>query len=290
MKRYRVVAEKGERLRSKARAGSVTPNAEGSGDGAYHVQALDRGLDVLCKIAESAEGIPLEGVMKATKLSKATAFRLIWNLERRGFVRRSHNGGYALGHKVLELTDAYQQQFPLADLSIPYLRALRDETSETTGLIVRAEDARVCVMCLDSPKAVRRTLHLGNMGPLYRGAAGRMLLAHLPRDEQERCLDGVDRIEHANGTSISKEEFLLDLIRMRAEGVALSYMDSEPDIWAVAAPVFDRTGIVVAAIACTGPVNRFEEEHVAHCRTRTVSAARRLSTELGWKAGRGEAE
>lgn len=287
-----MAAGKGERLRSKERAGSGVPSAGSSdrADGAYHVQALDRGLDVLCRIAESADGIPLEGVMKATKLSKATAFRLIWNLERRGFVRRSHNGGYALGHKVLELTDAYQQQFPLADLSIPYLRALRDETSETTGLIVRAEGARVCVMCLDSPKAVRRTLHLGNMGPLYRGAAGRMLLAYLPRDEQERCLVGVDRIDHANGASLSKEEFLLDLSRMRAEGVALSYMDSEPDIWAVAAPVFDRAGLAVAAIACTGPVNRFEEEHVAHCRVRTISAARRLSIELGWKDTHGEVE
>jgi DNA-binding IclR family transcriptional regulator len=68
---------------------------------------------------------------------------------------------------------------------------------------------------------------------------------------------------------------------IRREGLAVTEDELETGFVAVAAPVFDHQGAVVAAVSVGGPGNRLREKTLTYAIERTLAAARRISHELG---------
>lgn len=108
----------------------------------------------------------------------------------------------------------------LPALARPALEALRDRTGESTQLYVRRGDRRLCVASLESPHGLRTIVPVGMSLPVDVGSAGKVLRGAAP-----------------TGWAESVEE--------RERGVA-----------SVSAPVFDRTGDLVAAVSVSGPIER----------------------------------
>ena len=171
-------------------------------------------LDKAFTIIDALEAGPrnLSDLVAATSLSRATAHRLAVALEAHGMVRRDDEGRFALGLRLL----------PLAELARPALERLRDETGESAQLYVRQQDARVCVLSLESPHGLRTIVPLGATLSLDRGSAGRVLLGQ-------------------------------DLGR---RGWIESVEEREPGVASVSAPVRDAHGNVLAAVSVSGPINR----------------------------------
>ena len=67
---------------------------------------------------------------------------------------------------------------------------------------------------------------------------------------------------------------------IRSRGYAVDDGEHEPGVFCVAAPVLDASGEAVAGISVSGS-EIYLRERVAAVATRVVSAARRLSEELG---------
>lgn len=188
---------------------------------------LDKSVAVLDAVAASAKGTSTTGcslvdLVAATGLTRATAHRLAVALEAHGLLRRTGDGRFALGARLVGLGHAAAAGWPVADASRPALGVLRAETGESVQLYVRDGDHRVCVVSLESPHELRTIVAEGARLPLAVGSAGRLL-------REERAADG---------WTASVEE--------RAPGVA-----------SVSAPVLDpRSGLVVAAAGISGPVER----------------------------------
>jgi DNA-binding IclR family transcriptional regulator len=111
----------------------------------------------------------------------------------------------------------------LAVLARPALEALRDRTGESTQLYVRRGDRRLCVASLESPHGLRTIVPVGASLPLAVGSAGKVL-----RGEAE----------------------------VARRGWAQSVEEREPGVASVSAPVRDASGVVVAAVSVSGPIER----------------------------------
>lgn len=186
------------------------------------VGVLDKSVAVLDVVAAAPAGSSLAQLVDATGLTRATAHRLAVGLEVHGLLRRTAQGHFALGARLVGLGHAAAAGWPVAEVARPMLRSLLEATGESVQLYVRDGEHRVCVASLESPHELRTIVAEGARLPLAVGSAGRIL-------------SGAGPVE---GWTASVEE--------RAPGVA-----------SVSAPVVDaRTGTVIAAVGISGPLER----------------------------------
>jgi DNA-binding IclR family transcriptional regulator len=195
------------------------------------VAAVDRALTILDALTD--ERVTLAELSKRTGLYKSTVIRLATSLERFGYVLRSEDGGYRLGSKVLYLGSLYQRHFKTSEIVPPVLRRVVDDLHEGASFYIADGDHRVVLHRIDASRAVRDLVHEGDRFPLTNGAAGHVL----------RAFSG------ARGERFDK---------IRDTMFAASYGERDPEIAAVACPVFGHGNKVVGALNVSGPRYRIE--------------------------------
>jgi len=221
------------------------------------IRSVERALDVLLCFTGEKGGLGVTQIAEKVGLYKSTVHRILAALEAKGFVRQDPTTGrYHLGLKALELASVYLTSGDLPAVAYGEMLQLRDLAQETVSLYVRDGFERVRVQRAEGPLTVRRVVGLGERLPLYLGASGKVLLAWLPPPERSRILDqilppGFDRatLEAALEKAVN-------------QGWANSQEEREDGVASVAAPVIDRMGRCVAALAISGPVQRFDPERV----------------------------
>lgn len=249
----------------------------------YTVDALQDALSVL-KIVAHSPGLGVSEIARRSGYTKARTYRFLLTFEAAGFVQRQGDAAtYTLGPAALVVGLAAQEQVGLTKLAEKHLEALVRKYNETAGLLVRDGLESVTVAQHSSSHEVRVQAAVGRRRPLHAGASGKVLLAFGPEDVQARVLDG-PLPKLGPHTITSKARLGKELKRTQEQGYALSVSEGAADVVAVAAPVFDGSGIAVASIGLTLPTSRAPDDLSAIARG-VCDAARRLSTELGWRQG-----
>jgi DNA-binding IclR family transcriptional regulator len=207
---------------------------------------LGKAVAVLDGLAANGS-LSLAGLVGATGLPRATAYRLATALVSYGLVDKGADGTYRLGARLVELGRlAGQRRRSLAHAATPALERLRDGTGESVQLFVAEGARRICVVSLESPHSLRTIVPIGASLPMDKGSAGRVLAG--------------DPQTLARGWSESVEE--------RELGVA-----------SVSAPVF-LDGAVVAAVSVSGPVERTTRAPARRYASLVVAAAMEVSAAL----------
>lgn len=206
------------------------------------VGVVDKAVHILRAVADAPRS--LHALQAATGLPRATAHRLAVALEAHGLLRRDDDGRFDLGPELAALGRITSERYPLAELALPALEALRDETGESVQLFVREGAHRRCVLSLQSPHALRWIVPEGVLFPLELGSAGRVLSGG------------------SGGWIESVEE--------REAGVA-----------SVSAPVRAADGTVLAAVSVSGPVDRLSRSPGTKFGDRVVAAARAVEVVIG---------
>lgn len=205
------------------------------------VGVLDKSMAVLAAVEAGASS--LAALVDATGFSRATTHRLATALEAHGLLVRPHEGGWALGWRLIGLGRAAEVGQPLVSAARQPLERLRDETGESVQLYVRDGDNRVCVESLESPHGLRTIVAVGAVLPIERGSAGKVF-RRLPAAERR--------------------------------GWAESVGEREPGVASVSAPVRDRDDRVVAAVSVSGPIERTSRSPGRRYANAVVAAARRV--------------
>lgn len=203
------------------------------------VGVVDKSVTILQAVHAGAHS--LNDLVAATALSRATAHRLASALAVHGLLRRTAEGGFALGWRLVVLGRAAESDHGLVEVAGPVLDRLRDATGESAQLYVRDGDQRVCVAVSESPHGLRTIVGVGAVLPLDRGSAGHVLSGEA---------DGPDWV-----ASVAEREV----------GVA-----------SVSAPVRGVDGTVLAAIGVSGPIERVTRTPGERYGTAVVAAASEL--------------
>lgn len=248
---------------------------------AYVVASVDRAIQLLVALAERPDTGVTE-LAEATGTTKSLTFRLLFTLERRGFVRKdAERRTYALGYRALLLGDQTRRQSHLIGAAEPVLADLSDRTRENALLLVRDGLQSMCIALRESPQPLRIFAAVGRLGPLYAGGGPKILLAHAPPEVLDAILaEGLQRFTEA--TVVDADRLRASLDQVRREGIAFSIGELDANTFSIAAPVRDHTGAVVASISVNGPSARLDGGAEADVRAAVREAADRLSRLLGW--------
>ena len=230
---------------------------KGAPDG---VAAVDRAFVIIGALAEDPEPSTLADLARRTGFYKSTILRLLSSVEAAGYVTRLRDGRYGLGPTAFRLGLAYERQNPLRLHVVPVLSDLVERGTESASFHVpHGLVTRLCLFRVNSHHSTLDRVEAGDILPLERGAAGRVLMAF-----------------SADGTPEHEP--------LRRAGYALSRGERDPNCAGLAAPVFGAGGGLAGALSLSGPGERFTDEAVASMRKLLLEAASSLSRSLG--AGR----
>jgi DNA-binding IclR family transcriptional regulator len=245
------------------------------------VQSVDRALLVLEIIAVRGQAGVTE-IAAELGVHKSTVSRLITVLEARGYVEQlSDRGKYRLGFAIARLARSGSAQLNLAKQSQQACDLLAAEVGETVNLAL-LDDNRIVNIVEASPQAeISVRTWVGQSCPAHATSSGKVLLAGLAPAEV-RTLLGV-RLDTFTATTVAtRAELESELAAVRENGWASVEEELEIGLNAVAAPVYDSTAEVVAALSVSGPSYRLGSEHFAQVAKQTVAAADGISRRLGW--------
>lgn len=249
----------------------------------YNITALQRGLQLLHLFSESPRGMTAKQVAAATRLPVSTVHRFLANLARAGFLDRDGEGTHHLGIACFTIGQAAVEQLDIRRLSLPYLRELNQQTRETIHLTVRHGLTAVYVEKLESPEPLRIHSRIGASVPLYCTAVGKVMLAYMTEDEQQRTFPQLPLQRLTRNSVGSLQELTAELNRVRKNGYACDLEEHEAHIRCIAAPIWDHTGSVQSSLSITAPSVRMPISRLRQLAPLVQAAGTQISLELGYQ-------
>lgn len=250
----------------------------------YAVQTVERALSILDLFSFSTPERSFTDICHETGLGKATVKRLVYTLERHGYLERQANGRYRLGMRLFLLGNVVAENLEVRGRARPHLEKLCDATGETVVLVALRDGKQVYLEKLEGPGTVRITARVGTVRTPFHGF-GKVILAYLPPDEVERLLPPGELPRFTANTICDKQEFLEHLRTIGQQGYAIDDEEYIEGVVGVAAPVFDNSGRAIAALGVVAPSGRMRGEHLEEtiCLTKRIGQA--VSEALGSPVG-----
>ncbi|HEX6129695.1 MAG TPA: IclR family transcriptional regulator [Candidatus Limnocylindria bacterium] len=243
------------------------------------MSVLEKASDLIDCLGRAGEPVTLGYVRSALGMPKSSTHRLLSELASLGIVRRTEDGRYSLGPRLLYWGEAAADTFDLRAVAEQPMRRLRDELGESVHLYIRDADSRICIAAVEARHELRPFIQLGRPLPLRAGAAGKLLLAFaepdVQRSELRRAQSDADQLPNAPGDRLAEQ-----LERIRVERWATSMGEREQGVSAVATSVVDSRDRVVAALCISAPTTRLGEERFVHMRGPLEACAREISALL----------
>ena len=249
----------------------------------YNVPGLERGLRMLQLFDRTRKYLTAAEMARVLAIPRSTAFRLAQTLEFLGFLGRDGDR-YCVGPAVLRLGFEYIASLDVAEFARPLVERLRDETGLSAQLVIR--DGREVVVALKAspPSTFASNVTVGTRLPAHATILGRVLLG----DADDQTLRALYPEATLPATTAQSPRTLAELKRLvaedRARGYAVSESFFEQGISAIAAPVRDDSGRIVAAVSVTAQrpslePKAFRERLVAQ----VLGTAAELSRQLNYR-------
>jgi IclR family acetate operon transcriptional repressor len=256
------------------------------------VQSVERAISILklFSIENPERGVGEIG--RELGLHKSTVSRLMTTLERGGLLARDpESKRYRLGIGLIGLAAQVVSYMDVREVARPFLRQLSEDCQESVNLVILDTSALGSggggdVVNLEQfvpPK--RQVKNIGRPGRrmcAHCTAAGKVLLAHLDGDELDRMLaPGLERF--TSFTITEPEDLRLELARVRAQGYAVVREELEKGLNAVAVPIYDHMGQVIAAASVAGPAYRLPADIFPQLAAQLRQITAQISARLGYK-------
>ena len=231
------------------------------------LSGVERALDILQLFAQSESStLGVTEISQALGLSKAVVYRVLSACCSKGFVEideTTHR--YRLGVSSMYLGFAYVARLDLRAVAREAMQQLMEATNETATLSIRVGWTRVYLDQVVPNRDVKMTVQIGQPFQLHAGASSKAVLAFMPEAEREEYLAEHEHVRITDLTITDPGGLRRELEAIRIKGYAVSLGERDASAGSVAAPVFDREGLVGAVISVCGPVERFrfEGEQVA---------------------------
>ena len=243
---------------------------------------LRRGLDILSLFSEGTPALDTSAVAERMEMSKSTAYKYVQTLETAGFLVRAEDGrSFKLGPSVLELTSRIPKASALVDVATPLLKGLVDQTNETVVLTTIMGTKAVCLAREESGHSLKLTYEIGATYPLHAGASALVLLAAMETTARARLLRNLRLDRYTDRTIVDRKALAERIEQITEDGYAVSTGELSEGVFAVAAPVSVRSGDVLASLAISGPLHRFDLDKQKRYVKLVVSAARDITKLAG---------
>src|SRR6195952_1998396 len=184
------------------------------------VESLDRGLRLLQKFGATGGPMTLSGLARAAELPRATARRILFTLERGGFV--STDGKlFTLTPQVLTLAASYLRSSQVVSVLQPVLDRIATAAQEISSIAVLDGDEVVFIARGSPARVFSAGLDIGYRLPAFCTSVGRAMLGQLNDVELAARLVAMRRETVTPYTVTDPKKLLATIIADRDKGYSL---------------------------------------------------------------------
>jgi IclR family pca regulon transcriptional regulator len=219
------------------------------------VESLDRGLRLLQSFGATAGPMTLSDLARAAGLPRATARRILFTLQRGGFVA-SDGKLFSLTPHVLTLASSYLRSSQLVTVLQPVLDRIATAAREISSLAVLDGDDVVFIARGSPMRVFSAGLEIGYRLPAFCTSVGRVMLAQFDDAELAARLGTMRRAALTPQTVIDPTRLLATIATVRAQDFSLVDREAEPHFRSISVPVRRYDGAIVAAINMGAHVDR----------------------------------
>ena len=217
-----------------------------TGNREIRVQTVERALMILEVMAKQNETLPLTQIGKLVKLNLSTTYRLLNVLCRSGFVEREKSSGnYRLGLKAFLIVNTVLQRIDLREVAMPFLNQLMQDSGESVYLAIQSSQNVVYTDSVKVMGPIQISIQTGIQIPACKTNAGKVLLAHLDKQEQHFFAN-----QYLRETLIENEQgFLAELDGIRFKRYCAGVCGFKETIREISAPVYNYLNQCAGAIS-----------------------------------------
>jgi len=231
-------------------------------EGSRTIAAIDTTCSIIDALQDQSEA-SISELAEEVDVSPATIHAHLASLKKQGLVKQE-NESYELGPRFLALGEHVRNNSSLYKASKDEIERLATETGECAHLIIQHNDNLYALYERFGENAVGIEFHDRKrerpLNHLHCTAAGKAILANLPKSEVTDILDSHGMPKRTPNTITDRDTFIKNLEQISERGYALADEEQMNGIRAVGVPVTSLTGVVVGALAVSGPTTRLKGE------------------------------
>ena len=246
------------------------------------VNSVLKAIKIMGLFNASESRLSLAEISRRLNMPKSTAHNLLNTLLSEGDIERVDGDLYALGTAPLVLTQNIRVNVEIRDPAAPLLRELADDTRESVYLTVKDGDYALYIYAIESPQRLLARTAVGDLVPLHCTSVGKAILAFLPEAEVEAIVGRVGLPAFTPNTITDLDALKADLAKARRRGYAIDNQEHESNTFCIGAPIFDRSGRVIAACSLSGSSPSLVTDRLADLSTRVIATAQEISRRMGY--------
>lgn len=216
-------------------------------------------LEALSEVdSDSRDGLTVAELARAIGREKSIVSRQLKPLVDLGLVERAADGRHSLGWRLFAVAAKAGDQRLLL-LAPPVMRRLTQLVRERVHLSVR-RGAEVFTILSESPqRSIEAVGWVGRTAPISCTSSGRALLFDHSDDDIRALFSGGFEAGPGPDAPRNAEQLIERVVSARRQGFALVVNEFEDDLTAVAAPVRDVHGRIVAVMNVSAPSYRLQD-------------------------------
>jgi DNA-binding IclR family transcriptional regulator len=224
-------------------------------------------------------------ICRALGYSRATGYRYVRDLIEAGFLQKMSAGHYALGPRIIQLDYQLRQSDPVLQAAVPIMESLASRTGLDVVLSAIFGTQVIDTYHFTGGSSLQLAYGRGRPRPLFRGAAPRVLIAHLPRARLLRLYKSRSAEIATAQLGNNWDQFRSYMTKISALPIYLSLGEVERSIGAAAIPLLNSDGDVVAALSLVSKRLTMQRLGETQLRRWLTKAAEEIQSRLG-KRGR----
>jgi IclR family KDG regulon transcriptional repressor len=224
----------------------------------------------------------ISDLAKRLGVAKSTVHRLASALLDEGLLQQNaETGRYTIGIGLFTLGSLVRARLDVTSESRSILNELREKSGENVRLAVLERQSAVLLHDLESPQTLRLRSATGQLRPAYCSAEGLCLLSGLREPELKKFMEA-PRAPRRPNTPVDEEELRNHIRKVKRQGYAIEDEICDEGTRAIAAPIYNADGRIVAAVGVAGPRIRIRKNQFSKLAQTVVAAAEQVSERLGY--------
>lgn len=246
--------------------------------------SLEKALDIMTLFDFDRTSFTAHEISEHLNIPLSTTYKYVDVLLKRGLLaKKAGSKEIELGFMIFRLGSVFAAGFDLIDAAIPHMKSLMEQSGETILLTAIEGRNAICLERMEPQRLIKLSMERGRRLPLHAGASSRILLAF----QNDEII--ADYIEHkglenlTNNTMNEPDSLLAELKLTRERGYALSDSEVDDGAKAVAAPIFENNGNLLAGLTIAGPSERFDKKGPTELIDYVRASAREISNDIGYR-------
>lgn len=225
------------------------------------IQSVERALQILDLFNDHTVELKITEISEQMRLHKSTVHSLLKTLQQSRYIdQNSENGKYRLGLKLVERGNLVINTLNIRQIANKYLVELALKTGQTCQLGILDGNAGVYIDKEEGANSVIRYSRIGRRIPLHCTAIGKLLLSYQPPDIIHSLLDNYLFTQATNRTITKKEDFLMELEKVRYNEYAVDNQENELGVRCIAVPILNQHGQILAALSISTLVSTVSDD------------------------------